>query len=190
MTVTPVIAPRLATTLAACSLLCALAAGCAPQYATPQEAAAGACSALGPRALSGALIGGLGGAAGGAAIGAAAGGGRAAGIGAGVGLAAGLLSGLVIGHHLDQNDCARAQFALQQAASAPVGQVAYWSSPTGSRGAFTPVSDTFVQDGRFCRQLRSKFQLQGHAPVSDAALVCRTSDGDYVRVNAPAGAAG
>ncbi len=182
-----VIAPRLTVTLAAASLLCVLGTGCAPQYGTPQEAAASACSALGPRALSGALIGGLGGAAGGAAIGAAAGGGRAAGIGAGVGLAAGLLSGLVVGHRLDQNDCARAQFALQQAASAPVGQVAYWSSPTGSRGAFAPVSDTFVQDGRFCRRVRSDVQLQGHAPVNDVALACRTSEGDYVRVSAPAG---
>ena len=183
------IATKLTLTLATASLLCA-STGCAPQYATPQQAAAAACSALGPRALSGAAIGGLGGAAGGAAIGAAAGRSRGAAIGAGVGLAAGLLSGLVVGHQLDQNDCARAQFALQQAAGAPVGQAAYWTSPTGSRGAFTPTSDTFVQDGRFCRRLRSDVQLQGHAPVSDVALACRTSEGDYVRVSAPASVPG
>ncbi len=183
------IAMKLPLALATASLLWA-ATGCAPQYTTPQQAAAASCSALGPRAVSGAAIGGLGGAAGGAAIGAAAGQGRGAAIGAGIGLAAGLLSGLVVGHQLDQSDCARAQFALQQAASAPVGQVAYWSSPTGNRGAFTPTSDAFVQDGRFCRRLRSDVQLQGHVPVSDVALACRTIGGDYVRVSAPAAVPG
>jgi surface antigen len=165
------------------ALLCGLSIGCAPQYKTPEEAAANACSALGPRALSGALIGGLGGAAGGAAIGAAAGGGRGAAIGAGAGLLAGVIGGLATGHHLDQNDCAQARIALQQASTAAVGYVAYWNSPTGSHGTFTPVGENFSQNGRVCRSIRSDVQIQGHQPVQDVGVTCRNDNGDWTRVD-------
>lgn len=169
------------------ALLCGINAGCAPQYKTPQEAAANACSALGPRALSGALIGALGGAAGGAAIGAAAGGGRAAGIGAAAGLLAGAIGGLAVGHQLDQNDCAQARIALQQASMAPTGYVAYWTSQTGSHGSMTPISDSFTQDGRVCRRIRSDVQIQGHEPVQDVGVTCRTDNGDWVRIDGSTG---
>src|SRR4051794_12621402 len=87
-----------------------LATGCANRpYSSPQEAAQNACSALGPKALSGALLGGLGGAALGAGVGAAAGGGRGAAIGAGVGLLGGLVAGVVVGKQADQRDCAAVQ---------------------------------------------------------------------------------
>jgi surface antigen len=133
------------------------------------------------------LIGGLGGAATGAAIGAAAGGGRAAGIGAGVGLLAGVIGGLAVGHNLDQNDCAQAQIALRQAATASTGYMASWSSPTGSHGAFTPVGDNFTQNGRICRRIRSDVEIQGHQPVDDVGVTCRTDNGDWVRVDSPPG---
>lgn len=180
------IAARKTTSLlATASLLCSLSAGCAPQYKTPEEAAANACSALGPRAMSGALLGGLGGAASGAAIGGASGGGRGAAIGAGVGLLVGLIGGLAVGHHLDQNDCAQAQIALQQAATASDGYMASWSSATGSHGAFTPVGDNFTQNGHICRRIHSDVQLQGHQPVEDEGVTCRTDNGDWVRVSNP-----
>lgn len=170
------------------SALCSVAlvggmAGCAPQrYGSPQEAAANACSALGTKALSGALIGGLGGAAGGAAIGGAAGRGKGAAIGAGVGLLAGALGGLAVGSQLDRNDCAQAQIALQQAATAPVGQVASWRSPTGSYGSYTPVSATFDRNGQVCRQFRTNTVITGHEPVQDQGVTCRDTAGDWHRV--------
>lgn len=159
-----------------------LSSGCAPQYNSPQEAAANACRALGPKALSGALIGGLGGAAGGAAIGAAAGRGRGAAIGAGVGALAGVLGGLTVGNQLDRNDCAQAQIALAQAAQAPLGQSTVWESPTGSHGSYTPVGVQFAQNGQTCRQFRSTSVIAGHAPVEDTGVTCRDAAGDWHRV--------
>lgn len=170
------------------SVLCSVAllggmTGCAPQqYGSPQEAAANACSALGTKALQGALIGGVGGAAGGAAIGAAAGRGRGAAIGAGIGLLAGALGGLAVGNRLDRDDCAQAQIALQQAATAPTGRVASWRSPTGSYGSFTPVSANFDRNGQTCRSFRTNTVLTGHEPVEDQGVTCRDTAGDWHRV--------
>lgn len=162
--------------------------GCAQQYATPEEAMAHACSALGPRALSGALIGGLGGAAGGAAIGGIAGGGRGAAIGAGIGLAAGLVAGTITGHTLDQADCREAQIALQEMGNAEVNQAVVWSNPTtGSHGQFTPISNDFIMDGRVCRHIRADYYMSRHEPVvGDQGVICRSSNGDWARVAAPA----
>ena len=157
--------------------------GCAPQYSTPQQAAANACTALGPRAMSGALIGGLGGAAAGAAIGGAAGGGRGAGLGAGIGALTGVIGGLAVGHQMDQNDCAQAQIALQQASAAQIGQVTYWNSPSGSHGTYTALSEDTTVNGRICRNIRSDFEIQGHQPAQDTGLTCRTPNGDWERVS-------
>jgi predicted lipid-binding transport protein (Tim44 family) len=156
-------------------------------YSSPQEQAANACQALGPKALSGALIGGLGGAAAGAAIGGAAGGGRGAGIGALAGLGAGLIGGFVVGKQLDQQDCIQAQAALQQVGSAGVGQAVYWTNPaTGSHGAYTPVSATYDANGQVCRQVRADYYMKNHQPVTgDTGVVCRTPEGDWVRQTAP-----
>lgn len=169
------------------SIVCSVAllggtAGCAPQqYGSPQEAAANACSALGTKALQGALVGGVGGAAGGAAIGAAAGRGKGAAIGAGIGLLAGALGGLAVGNQLDRNDCAQAQIALQQAATAPTGQVASWRSPTGSYGSYTPISANFSRNGQTCRSFRTNTVITGHEAVTDQGITCRDSAGDWHR---------
>lgn len=160
-----------------------LLSGCAQPYGSAQEAAANACSAIGPKALSGALIGGLGGAAGGAAIGGATGSGRNAAIGAGLGLAAGLIGGLAFGNQMDQRDCSQARYALAQMGSAPVGRVVGWSSPSGSTGRFTPVSEARVgPDGRLCRQFTANTALAGRAPVQETGTVCRDAQGDWQRV--------
>ena len=157
--------------------------GCAQNYSSPQQAAANACRALGPQALSGALIGGLGGAAAGAGIGALAtgGSGKAAAIGAGVGLLAGVMAGMAEGHHLDQGDCAAAQQALQQYDSAPSGQPVAWSNPsTGSSGTYTPAASYTSASGQICRPTDASYSIQGHAPVTgDQLIVCRTASGDW-----------
>jgi len=153
------------------------------QYATPEEAAEHACSALGPKALSGALVGGLAGAAGGAAIGAAAGGGRNAGYGALAGLVTGLLVGAIAGHTADHRDCEAAQAAIQQAGMASVGTRIAWNSASGSYGSIMPVSEAQTVNGRVCREIRSDYYIKNHEPVvGEPGLVCRTSNGDWARV--------
>jgi len=121
------------------AVVCSAAQGCAGrQYATPEEAIQHACSAFGPKALSGAFIGGAAGAAGGAVIGAAAGGGRNAALGALAGLVAGLLVGAVAGNITDQEDCQQAQLALQQMDTAKTGAPVAWRNyASGSYGAYT-----------------------------------------------------
>ena len=158
--------------------------GCAQHYASPQQAAASACSSLGPRALSGAAIGGLSGAALGAGLGAAAGNGRGAAIGAGAGLLVGLIAGLAKGHELDQEDCRQAQVALQLLGTQPTGRPVTWSnSASGNSGSFTPVSDTYTSPGgRVCRQISADYAMKGHnAVTSDPGVVCRDEHGDWVR---------
>jgi surface antigen len=177
---------RLSTTaLSACLLVPMLASGCANrQYATPEEAIANSCSALGTKALSGALIGGVAGAAGGAAIGAAAGNGKGAAIGAGVGLLVGIAAGLAAGHHTDQQDCQQAQIALQQMSNQPVNQLVAWANPaTGSHGSYTPVGLEYTSNDHVCRQFKADYTMEKNAPVyGDTGVVCRTAAGDWARV--------
>ncbi len=171
-------AALLALTLTAGSL-----PGCAPQYGSAQEAANSACSAMGPKALSGAAIGGLGGAAAGAAIGGSTGSGRNAAIGAAAGLAAGLIGGLAVGNQLDQRDCAEARYALARMGAGRTGVVVGWQSASGSRGQFTPISAPVTgSDGRVCRQFRANTVLNGHEPVQETGTVCRDAQGDWQRV--------
>ncbi len=159
--------------------------GCAnQQYATPEEAVRNACSSLGPKATSGAVIGAAAGAAGGGLIGAAAGNTKGALIGLGVGAVLGAIAGVAAGHHLDQQDCAQAQIALQQMQNLPTGESVAWSSPTGSHGSITAFSDDYQVGGRVCRRIRSDIYLQGHEPVyGDEGVTCRDANGDWARVS-------
>ncbi|MGD0107391.1 MAG: hypothetical protein ABSC06_25635 [Rhodopila sp.] len=157
-----------------------LTSGCANRpYSSPQEAAQNACSALGPKAISGALIGGLGAGALGAGIGAAAGGGRGAALGAGIGLLGGLVGGLVVGKQADQRDCSAAQLALAQMARQPIGVAAMWHSPSGSYGSYTPTGAEYAQGSQFCRQVRQSTNMVGHQPVETSVVACRNANGDY-----------
>jgi len=160
-----------------------LLAGCAPQYGSAQEAAASACNAMGPKALSGAAIGGLGGAATGAAIGGTTGSGRNAIFGAVAGLAAGVIGGLVVGNQLDQRDCAEARYALARMGDGRTGVVVGWQSASGSRGQFTPISAARVEpNGRLCRQFTANTVLNGREPVQETGTVCRDAQGDWQRM--------
>ena len=141
-----------------------------------------ACSALGPKAISGALIGGLGGGALGAGLGAAAGGRRGAAIGGGVGLFGGMMAGLSAGKQADQRDCAAAQAALAQMTRQPVGVPATWRSPSGSYGSYTPTGPEYAQGNQFCRPVRQSTNIVGHQPVDSGVVTCRDANGDYQTV--------
>ncbi len=160
--------------------------GCAQQYATPQQAANNACSALGPRATSGALIGGAAGAGTGALIGGLAGHSASdALIGAAAGGLLGAIAGGVIGHNLDQRDCAAAQLALQQIDNTPTGQLIPWNDPaTGSSGSFEPTAAEYTDptSGQICRPISASYYIHGHQPVQgDTGNVCRDANGDWYR---------
>lgn len=164
--------------------------GCATQpYSSPQQAAANACHALGPKALGGALIGGLGGAGLGAASGAAFGGGKGAAIGAGIGLLGGLVAGMITGSQADSRDCAAAQAALAQLTITPTGQTIGWHSPSGSAGTYTPTGDEYASNSQLCRPLRLSTAIINHQPVLSNAIACRNPDGDYQTVNEQVAAA-
>lgn len=166
-------------------------AGCAQTYKTPQQAAANACSSLGPRATSGALIGAVAGAGAGAAIGAAAGSGNDAAYAALAGALIGAVIGMTKGKQLDARDCATAQAALQGIGTASTGDAIAWSTPaTGNRGLYKPVSDTYTsREGQVCRRIQASYYMQGHAAVEDdSGIVCRTFDGNWVRQPAGIGA--
>jgi len=168
-------------------LAAALLGGCAQNYNSAQQAAAGSCSALGPRAMSGALIGGVVGAGAGAGIGALAGGGRGAAIGALGGLLIGAVAGLAEGHNLDAHDCAAAQTALQSVGTIPTGQTVSWSDPnTGSHGLYVPVSQRYAASGgEVCRKIQASYYITGRAPVEgDTGIVCRKPNGDWFRLPA------
>lgn len=160
--------------------------GCAQNYGSAQQAANRACTSLGPRATSGAVIGAVAGAATGAAIGAAAGSGNGSMYGALAGLLVGSLVGLAKGKQLDKRDCEVAQAALQKIETAQLGDSITWNSPyTGSSGLFKPVSEVYAgTGGQPCRRIQADYYMKDHQPVQgDTGIVCRTSDGNWVRQN-------
>jgi len=161
--------------------------GCAHNYATPEEAAKDACSAFGPKAMSGALIGGALGAGTGAAVGGSSGNGKEAAAGALVGLLVGVIAGAVAGNIADKGDCEQAKLALQQMEATPTGTAITWNNPaSGSHGTYTPVSDTKTINGHVCREIRADYYLKNHQPVDgEPDLVCRTDSGDWARVTRP-----
>jgi surface antigen len=115
-------------------------------------------------------------------------------IGAGAGLLVGALAGGVIGHHLDQGDCAAAQTALQQIDTAPAGQALTWNNTaTGSSGSFVPTGAVYTDptSGQPCRLTNANYAIAGHQPVmGDKSIVCRTADGDYTTLEAPTSTTG
>ncbi len=164
--------------------------GCAQQYATPQKAAADACSVFGPRATSGALIGGLAGAGTGALVGGLVGHNATdAIIGAAAGGLLGVVGGTMVGHNLDHRDCAAAQLALQQLDSTPTGQNLPWTDPsTGSYGSYTPTAAEYTDPttNQVCRPVSADYYLSGHKPVlGETGNVCRDQNGDYHMQTAP-----
>jgi surface antigen len=84
---------------------------------------------------------------------------------------------------MDQRDCAQAQLALARIRDLPVGQPVTWQSPTGSYGAYTPVSAEFRgPNNTFCRNVNQEATLAGHEPTQSIVMTCRTPSGNYETV--------
>ena len=121
--------------------------------------------------LSGAALGGLLGAQFGAGTG------RLAATGAGV-----LIGGLIgseIGRSMDETDRIRANQAINQSYSAPIGDPITWNNPgTGNFGAVTPTRDGTSRSGQYCREFRQTISVDGRSQQG-TGVACQQADGTW-----------
>ena len=123
----------------------------------------------------GAVLGGVGGAVAGAQFG--------SGTGQLVATAAGALLGAFVGSEvgksLDRADQQAAQRSAQQAFEYNrVGQAATWNNPdSGNSGTVTPTN-TFTQEGRYCREYSQTVNVGGRSETA-VGTACRNPDGTW-----------
>lgn len=121
--------------------------------------------------LTGAALGGLLGAQFGSGTG------RLAATGAGV-----LIGGLVgseVGRSMDETDRIRANRAVVDARSAPIGETIAWNNPeTGNYGAITPVRDGTSSAGSYCREFQQTITIGGRREQG-VGVACRQPDGTW-----------
>ena len=124
-------------------------------------------------------LGGLGGAAAGGLLGAqfGSGSGRLAATAAGVLI--GALVGSEIGRTMDRVDQQKANIAVNQAHTAPIGETIAWSNPdTGNHGTVTPTREGTATSGEYCREFQQTVTVGGK--VQDAyGVACRQEDGSW-----------
>ena len=150
-------------TMLSCLALASLVlAGC-------ENSSVGQKQALG--GLSGAALGGLLGAQFGAGTG------RLATTGAGV-----LIGGLIgseIGRSMDETDRIRANQAINESYSAPIGDSITWNNPgTGNFGAVTPTRDGTSRSGQYCRELQQTITVNGRNQQG-VGVACQQADGTW-----------
>ncbi|MEM7172781.1 MAG: RT0821/Lpp0805 family surface protein [Pseudomonadota bacterium] len=96
-----------------------------------------------------------------------------------VGAMAGLFIGNQIGKGLDDVDKLKARQAIDQAASAPVGETISWNNPdTGNRGSVTSVRDGTSSSGLYCREYQQTIIVGGKTEEA-YGTACRQPDGSW-----------
>lgn len=100
-----------------------------------------------------------------------------------VAIAAGTLAGAYIGgkigHHMDVEDCARMNRALETNGT---GQPAYWQNrKTGTRYKVTPVKNVRVGSNQYCREYRTTADIGGKQEQM-YGTACRQPDGSWKAV--------
>ena len=135
--------------------------GCAGQYGTKQT------------------VGGLGGAALGGLLGAQFGGGSGKLASTAIGVLVGGLIGSEIGRSMDEVDRMKANQAVVQAQTAPLGDTITWNNPNNDHhGAITPTRDGTSQNGDYCREFYQTVSIGGKS--QDAyGVACRQPDGTW-----------
>lgn len=100
-----------------------------------------------------------------------------------MGVFIGGLIGHEIGRSMDQADQARAQQAMSQAQSAPIGETVEWNNPkSGNSGSYTPVRDGQSSSGRYCREFQQTVVIGGKTENA-YGTACRQPDGSWEIVN-------
>ena len=141
----------------------ALASGCASQSHRGEREVTGG--------LAGAALGGL--------LGAQFGSGAGTAAGAAAGVLIGALLGSEIGHSMDEVDRMRANQAVVQAHSAPLGDQITWNNPeSGHSGSVTPTRDGYTDSGNYCREFYETVNIGGK--TQDAyGVACQQPDGTW-----------
>ena len=124
----------------------ALASGCASQSHRGEREVTGG--------LAGAALGGL--------LGAQFGSGTGQVAGAAAGVLIGTLLGSEVGHSMDEVDRMRANQAVVQAHTAPLGDQITWNNPeNGHHGSVTPTRDGYSDSGAYCREFYETVNIGG-----------------------------
>ena len=143
-------------------------AGCAnSQYGTKQTA------------------GGLLGAAGGGLLGAQFGSGTGQLAATAAGVFIGALLGSEIGRSMDDVDRLKAEQAINQAHSTPIGNTITWNNAeSGNSGTVTPTRDGTSDSGEYCREFQQTVVIGGKTEEG-YGIACRQPDGTW-RIREPA----
>ncbi|HSR62089.1 MAG TPA: RT0821/Lpp0805 family surface protein [Gammaproteobacteria bacterium] len=133
------------------------------------------CAEYGPKQT----VGGATGAALGGLLGAQFGSGTGQLAGTAIGVLVGGLMGSEVGRTMDEVDRMRANEAVVDARSAPIGEEITWNNPeSGNYGAITPVRDGYSESGNYCREFYQTVSIDGK--TEDAyGVACRQPDGKW-----------
>jgi len=143
--------------------VCVTVAGCATNQYGPKQTMGG---------LTGAALGGLLG----AQFGGHGGGQLAT---TAIGVLVGGLMGSEIGRSMDEVDRMKANAAVNQAKTAPLGTKITWNNPNNNHhGSITPTRDGTSESGNYCREFQETVTIGGKS--QDAyGIACRQPDGDW-----------
>lgn len=124
-------------------------------------------------------VGGLTGAALGGLLGAQFGSGSGKLAGTAIGVLVGGLMGSEVGRSMDEVDRIKANQAVVQAQSAPIGESITWNNPeSGHEGSITPTRDGYSDSGNYCREFYQTVTIGGE--TQDAyGIACRQPDGSW-----------
>lgn len=125
------------------------------------------------------VVGGLTGAALGGLLGAQFGSGTGQLAGTAIGVLVGGLMGSEVGRTMDEVDRMKANQAVVQAQSAPIGENITWNNPSsGYSGSITPTRDGYSDSGSYCREFHQTVSIGGK--TEDAyGVACRQPDGTW-----------
>ncbi len=124
-------------------------------------------------------IGGLAGAAGGGLLGAQFGSGTGQLIATGAGVLIGGLIGSEVGRSMDDVDRLKADEAVNQAHTAPMGETIVWNNPnSGNAGTVTPVRDGSTTSGLYCREFQQTITISGRTETA-YGTACQEPDGTW-----------
>lgn len=133
------------------------------------------CAQYGPKQT----VGGAAGAALGGLLGAQFGSGSGKLAGTAIGVLVGGLMGSEVGRSMDELDRMKANQAVVDARSAPIGNEITWNNPdSGNYGSITPVRDGYSESGDYCREFYQTISIDGK--TEDAyGVACREPDGTW-----------
>jgi surface antigen len=97
----------------------------------------------------------------------------------------GALLGSEIGRSMDDVDRLKAEQAINQAHSAPIGNTITWNNAeSGNSGTVTPTRDGTSASGEYCREFQQTVVIGGKTEEG-YGVACRQPDGTW-RIREPA----